>query len=236
MNDKTNKTLYKKCKSKHLSFKHACEVGVYLPQTSNIIDFINDNIPTTLVEPDPKNIKAIKEYFKDLTNITLFPFAVFDYNGTLELVQREASTYVGSLKASPSLVNDHYIPDEKDKFTVECRKFDEMDDGTIDLLSVDTEGCEWYVIQNLKSRPQVISIETHGKSYINSFYKEISLWMEQNNYIPWYKDNSDTVYIKEELFGLTLNEKLSLKIKDFMLSFRRLKLRIKQRIIGSEKK
>jgi hypothetical protein len=60
--------------------------------------------------------------------------------------------------------------------------------------------------------------------------------MEQNNYIPWYKDNSDTVYIKEELFGLTLNEKLSLKIKDFMLSFRRLKLRIKQRIIGSEKK
>src|SRR5512147_1811333 len=116
MNDKANKVLYRKCNAKNLKFTHVCEVGVYLPQTSNILDYINDNVRTTLVEPDPKNIKAINEFFKDKTNITLFPFAVFDYNGTLELVQREASTFVGSLEASPALVNDHYVPDEKDKF------------------------------------------------------------------------------------------------------------------------
>jgi methyltransferase, FkbM family len=231
MTKETDKTIYRKCKSKNLSFKHVCEVGVYLPPTSNILDFINDNIKTTLVEPDPKNIRAIHEFFKGRTNITLFPVAVFDYNGTLELVQREASTYVGSLKASPALINDHYVPDEKDKFTVECKKFDDIDDGTIELLSIDTEGCEWYVLKNLKSRPLVISIETHGKSYINPFYNEITAWIKANNYSIWYKDDSDTVYFKTGQFQLSLKEKILLLVKDFSLSLRRTKYRIK-RILG----
>jgi FkbM family methyltransferase len=230
MNNQSNKVIYRKCKARNLSFQHVCEVGVYLPQTSNILDYINDNVRTTLVEPDPKNIKAIESFFKGRTNIKLFPFAVFNYNGTLELVQREASTYVGSLAASPALVNDHYIPNEKDKFTVECRKFDEIDDGTIDLLSVDTEGCEWYVMMNLKSCPKVISIETHGKSYINPFYNEISIWVRQNNYVAWYKDNSDTVFVKAGLFSFTFAEKFALKYKNFRLSVRRGKYRIKRKI------
>jgi hypothetical protein len=41
------------------------------------------------------------------------------------------------------------------------------------LLSVDTEGCEWYALKNLKSRPKVISLETHGKYYTNAYIKEI---------------------------------------------------------------
>lgn len=230
MNDQSNKVIYRRCKAKSLSFQHVCEVGVYLPQTSNILDYINDNVRTTLVEPDPKNIKAIEEFFKGKMNITLFPFAVFDYNGTLELVQREASTYVGSLNASPALINDHYVPNEKDKFTVECRKFDDIDDGSIDMLSVDTEGCEWYALMNLKSRPKVISIETHGKSYINPFHKEILTWMDQNNYQIWYKDNSDTVFIKTGLFKLNMAEKTSLIYKNFRLAWRRNKYKIKRKL------
>jgi len=227
MRAKTNKVIYRKCKNRKLSFRHVCEVGVYLPQVSNIIDFINDQVRTTLVEPDPKNVKAINAYFKNFTNITLFPVAVFDHSGTLELVQREASTYVGSLEASPALVNDHYIPDAKDKFTVACKTFDEIDDGTIDLLSVDTEGCEWYVIKNMKSRPNVVSIETHGKLYVNAFYPEITAWIKQHDYIEWYKDNSDTVYIKKGLFDLTLVEKIALSFKGFKLACRRFRHRLK---------
>ena len=230
MNDKTNKVLYRKCKNKNLSLHHVCEVGVYLPQTSNIIDFINDNIRTTLVEPDPKNIKAIHEFFKNRTNITLYPIAIFEYSGMLQLVQREASTYVGSLEASPALINDHYVPNEEDKFDVECKKFDEIDDGSIDLISVDTEGCEWYVLKNIKSQPKVISIETHGKLYINPFYTEISSWIKMNDYTTWYKDNSDTVYFKKGLFTITFKEKLSLNLKNFKLAFRRLKYQIKRKI------
>lgn len=230
MNDQANKTLYRKCNQKKLTFQHVCEVGVYLPQTSNILDYINNNVRTTLVEPDPKNIKAINDFFKGRTNITLHPVAVFDYDGTLELVQREASTYVGALEASPALVNDHYVPNDKDKFTVACKKFDDIDDGSIDLLSVDTEGCEWYVLKNIKSRPSVISIETHGKSYINPYYGQISSWIKDNNYVVWYKDNSDTVYFKAGLFNLTVQEKFSLFLKETKLSFRRLKYKLKNKL------
>ncbi len=79
---------------------------------------------------------------------------------------------------SPAQVNDDYQIRKEDRFQVGCVRFDEIDDGSIDLLSVDTEGSEWYVLKYLKSRPLVISVETHGKSYLNPFFGEISAWME----------------------------------------------------------
>jgi FkbM family methyltransferase len=189
-----------------------------------------DGVKTTLVEPDPKNIKAINEFFEGKSNITLHTCAIFDYNGTLELSQREASTFVSSLKESPAIINDHYVPNEKDKFEVECKRFDVIDDGTIDLLSIDTEGCEWYVLKNLISRPKVLSVETHGKSYTNPFLNEINNWVLKNDYLIWYKDMSDTVFIKNKLVQLTLHDKLALILINFHLTWRRLKYKIKRSI------
>jgi FkbM family methyltransferase len=230
MGSEINNRLYNKCKGRSLVFQHVCEVGVYLPTTSNVIGFIRDNIRTTLVEPDPKSIEAINIYFKDYRNIRLHTYAIFDHNGTLELVQRNSSTFVSTLETSPALVNDHYKLEEKDKFTVECRKFDDIDDGSIDLLSVDTEGCEWYVMKNMNSRPAVISLETHGKGYVNHFYSEISSWLKENGYTLWYKDDSDSVYFKTGLFELSIPEKMSLKIMEIRLSYRRWKHQCKSRI------
>ncbi|HET9135715.1 MAG TPA: hypothetical protein VFO76_03690, partial [Candidatus Kapabacteria bacterium] len=62
-----------------------------------------------------------------------------------------------------------------------------------------TEGCEWYVIETMNSRPDIISLETHGKQYKNPFTKEISDWMNHNKYKIWYRDKSDTVYIKTSI-------------------------------------
>jgi FkbM family methyltransferase len=229
---KINNELYKQCKSKGLSFNHVCEVGVYLPETSNILEFILEGVKTTLVEPDPKNVLAIREFFKDNDNISLFPIAIFDYNGVIELSQRESSTFVSSLESSPALVNDSYHKNESDNFEVECKTFDTIDDGSIDLLSIDTEGCEWYVIKNITSRPKVISIETHGKSYINPFLKEITDWFQANHYVIWYKDNSDSVYVKDNLFTVTPGERVKLRIKILSLKLSMLKYRIKKIMKG----
>jgi FkbM family methyltransferase len=108
--------------------------------------------------------------FREYNNVELLPYAVYDRHGVLELVQRSASTFVSTLPYSPAQINDNYHIQKEDEFTVECRKFDELDDGSIDLLSVDTEGSEWYVVKNLVSRPLIISVETHGKSYLNPFF------------------------------------------------------------------
>lgn len=223
----TEKKLYEKVRSKNLAVKHVCEVGVWLPEMSNILDFIiKDRLRTTLVEPDPKSIAAIRSYFKEYPNVELQPYAAFDHHGTLELVQRDASTFVSTLPYSPAQVNDRYKVRQEDTFTVECRRFDELDDATIDLLSVDTEGSEWYVINYMKSRPLVISVEMHGKSYLNPYYNEIAAWMAREGYDKWYMDKTDTVYYKKGAFTVTGAEKRQLARMDFYVRFRRFRKRL----------
>lgn len=208
-----NEKLYNKCKSRDLKIKHAAEVGVYLPETSNILKFIEDGIKSTLVEADPEYVLKNKEYFRTFSNVTIYPCAVWDRNGYIKLNKAESSTFAEELVSSPAIVNDKYISDSDKKITVEARTFDNIDDGTIDLLSVDIEGGEWYVIKHLISRPDVISIETHWKNYSNPFLNEISGWMKKNNYSIWYFDKSDTVYYKDNLFELTSFEKIENKFK-----------------------
>jgi FkbM family methyltransferase len=206
------KQIYTKIKEKQISIEHACEVGVYLPETSNVLDFAFDGVRTTLVEPEPKSIAAIEEYFEGMANIKLHKVAVYERNGKLSLSKAESSTFATELEASPALVNDKYVRKEENNIEVDCVRFSEIDDKTIDLLSIDTEGCEWYVLSDLQSRPKVISVETHGKYYTNPFIKKIESWMLENGYKVWFMDKSDTVYVLNNLFELTTSDKASLTI------------------------
>jgi FkbM family methyltransferase len=227
------KELYKKCSVKKITLRHICEVGVFMPEMSNLLDFIvKDRLRTTLVEPDPRSIAAIRQYFRDFSNVSLLPFAVFDHHGVLELVQRNASTFVSTLPYSPAQINDDYQIRKEDTFTVECRTFNEVDDGTIDLLSVDTEGSEWYVVQNLVSRPAVISVETHGKSYLNPYYGEISGWMAANGYERWWLNKTDTVYRRNGAFPISAAEKLGLIWMDAYVKLRRVRKKAERAFRG----
>ncbi len=222
MNSRTNKLIYSRLKRRQIQFKHVCEVGVYLPETSNIIDFIKEGVKATLVEADPDTVVKIKDYFEGYP-IEVVPVAVWDSNGIIKLSKAAASTFVTQLQSSPAIVNDHYQVSEENTFEVPCRKFSEIDDGTIDLLSVDIEGGEWYVIKHLVSRPQVISIETHGKYYTNPFIKEIEAWMKKEDYVAWYKDLSDTVFIKRDLLHPDLSEKLGTRLALLKSSWKKFK-------------
>lgn len=222
----TEKKLYTRVQKKKLAVQHVCEVGVWLPEMSNILDFIvKDRMRTTLVEPDPKSIAAIRSYFRDYPNVELLPYAAYDHHGVLELVQRNASTFVSTLPYSPALVNDNYHIRQEDRFTVECRRFDELDDASISLLSVDTEGSEWYVIKYLRSRPLVISVEMHGKSYLNPFYAEITSWMAREGYVKWYMDKTDIVYGRKGAFPITGVERLQLLLMGAYVRLRRARKR-----------
>ncbi|MDW7691287.1 FkbM family methyltransferase [Flammeovirgaceae bacterium SG7u.111] len=220
---KQKKEIYRKLQQKGIAIENACEVGVYMPETSNIIDFIEDGQPCMLVEPDPASIKKIKELFGDKKNVQLYPYAMYDYNGKLSLSQADASTFVSELEASPALINDKYQVDSSKNFEVECKKFSEIDPKNIDLISIDIEGSEWYVLKHMTSRPKVISVETHGKFYVNPYMGKINQWIQDNGYLIWYKDGSDTVFVKNELFEITLSDKLALQLKNLKISLRRAK-------------
>ncbi len=69
--------LYRKLQSKPpLSLKHVCEVGVYLPETSNVLEFIKkDALKATLVEADPETVEVLKEFFKN-DQVSIQPYAM----------------------------------------------------------------------------------------------------------------------------------------------------------------
>jgi FkbM family methyltransferase len=221
MGHSNRKQLFRKIRGKHLKIQHAAEVGVYHPEASNIFDFVREGIRTTLVEPDPESIRRIKEVWGGSANVTLYPKAIYPKRGPVKLLQRQASTFLAELPASPALVNDSYSLDEKDAFLAEAVPFSDIDDGTIDVLSVDIEGAEWFVIQSLASRPQVISVETHGKYYQNPYLRELKRWFADNGYAIWYKTNSDSVYFRPDCFRVDLGERLRLSMTEICLWLRR---------------
>ena len=219
-------TLYRRLQAKGFGPAHVAEVGVHYPEESNLFDYIQAGTRTTLVEPDPASITRIENCFGDKPGVTLHKVAVFDANGKLSLAQRDASTFVSELSASPAIVNDGYSVSEGDCFEVDAVTFDRIDDGTIDLLSVDTEGSEWFVLKHMKSRPGVISIETHGAAYLNPHLPEIEAGMADNGYRAYYKDKSDTVYVREDAVRLTTGERIALRLKSASLALRRARKRL----------
>lgn len=229
MNYREKKTIFKKLCKKGFAPSHVAEVGVYHPETSNIYDYVQMGVKTTFVEPNMSSIELIKKHFSGKNNITLHEVAIYDRNEKIKLVQREASTFLSFLATSPAIVNDEYIINDNDLFEVTAKRFDEIDDGTIDLLSVDVEGSEWYVIKNLVSRPAVISVETHGALYSNPNLEKITGWMKNNDYIIWYKDRSDTVYVKKGMFNITIMDKIKYLAHEVYLKFRTYKKLLKKK-------
>ncbi len=224
------KTIFRKLCHKGYTPSHVVEVGVYHPETSNVIDYINNGTRTTLIEPDPESIRLIRKEFSDKDNVTHYPYAIYKNSGKLKLSRRGASTFITDLSESPAIINDGYVKTDEDTFFVDAVIFSEIDDGSIDLLSVDIEGAEWYVIENMVSRPDIISLETHGAIYINPHIDEIEKWLTDNNYRIWYMDDSDSVYIKNGILNIGFIDNLSLFIKHISLSIKRSRKRIKRKI------
>jgi FkbM family methyltransferase len=220
--------MYRKLRARKVSFQHVCEVGVYIPETSNILGFINDGVRATLVEADPDVAQKIRAKFAT-KNVQLHPVAVWDTNGTLKLSKAASSTFATELPTSPALENDRYHISEATTFEVPCVQFSKIDDGTIDLLSIDIEGGEWYVLKHLVSSPRVLSIETHGKYYTNPFITEITAWLAQHSYVLWYKDGSDSVYIKEGLFPVSFFDELATKRAELLIRWKKFKRLFKKK-------
>lgn len=219
--------IYEKLQAKSLSLQHVCEVGVYVPATSNILDFIRDGIRTTLVEADPDVAEQIRQTFADAPNVRLYPVAVWDTTGTLRLSKAASSTFATELPTSPALENDRYHISEATTFEVPCVQFSEIDDGSIDLLSIDIEGGEWYVVKHLRSRPKVLSLETHGKYYTNPFLPQLTAWLQAEGYVLWYKDGSDSVYVRRGLFAIGWADRLETRLAELAIRWKKLKRRFK---------
>jgi len=208
--------LFKKISKKQIVISKAAEVGVYYPHTSNIIDFIDADIPSILIEADPLCVEKIHEYFRN-RKITVYPYAIWDEEEIITLYRVGASTFVSSIIHSPAKINDHYIEKSKDSFTAEAKRFSSIDPGDIDLISIDIEGAEWYVLKHMISRPKIINIEFRASRYSNPFKKEIIDWLRSNNYTLWYHDDTDSVYHRNDVLNLKMSERILIMINNFIV-------------------
>lgn len=220
-------SLYEKLGQKNLVFRHVCEVGVYRPESVHFVEFIRQGVRTTLVEANPEAAAALRVAFK-AQNVRIHAVAVWDNHGTLMLSQAAASTFATALPNSPALENDRHRIHDGNTFEVPCVPFSSLDDGSIDLLGVDIEGGEWYVLKHLQSRPKVLCIETHGKYYTNPFLAEITQWLHTHNYALWYKDGSDSVYIQQGLFPVSLQDRTATIMAELTIQWDKLRRRFKR--------
>jgi FkbM family methyltransferase len=217
--------LYNRLTGKGFSPLHVAEVGVYRPETCHVYPYIVDGVRCTLVEPEPEAVALIRHDFGDRSNVSLHAVALHDRSGPLELFRCGASTYVAELTHPPAVVNDGYPERIADRFVVPATTFDTIDDGSIELLGIDVEGSEWYVIKHMVSRPGVISVETHGALYTNPHLDEILRWMTRNDYLIWYKDRTDTVFVRRGVFAVGVGERIKLVLTEIGIRLRRARKR-----------
>lgn len=226
-------SLYKRLKGKGYSPNCVAEVDVYYPETSVIYDYIVEGIDSILVEADPDIAKIIREKFSSYGNVLLYEVAVYDSDSEIELVKSGASSFVSSIYSSPAKINDELRIENSVKSIVKATTFDKLDNGKIDLLSIDIEGCEWFVLKNLKSQPTVISVETHGGIYQNPFYFEIKKWFSKNNYILWYKTKSDSIYVKNGSIIVSIFDRFNLFLTELKILFFKIKKMASKKIKGA---
>jgi hypothetical protein len=91
MNDQPEKRLFRELERKGYRPTHVAEVGVWMPEMSNVFDYIEAGVRSTLVEPDPASIRRIRDRFAGHDHVTLHELAAYDFDGELELSQRDAS-------------------------------------------------------------------------------------------------------------------------------------------------
>lgn len=210
------------CFSLGLVPRRVIEVGAAHPNTQRCSTFIQNGTKVTLIEANPrlhycltKGFDYADDFkttwpnvppppyqhkgFDEHANVLVVNAAIVDTaqaGQTVHIYERDSSSFVGGV-ASPAKTNDGYVENAADRrYDVLGRSIAEFDNGQVDVLLADVEGCEWFCIKNLISRPKVIVLETHGQSYRNPRIMEIAAWMDQNGYTIQGQDQTDTLFIR----------------------------------------
>jgi len=200
--------LYKMIKKSNIKYKHVVEIGVYKPNTANTLGFIKEGTFCTLFEADPDIATEIKDQFSKKYNVKVHSCALTSSEGSMKLYKAGSSSFLETVDYSPAIMHDGYQKNDSDTIKVNTKRFSTFDKGDIDILSIDIEGGEWDVINDMISRPKVICIETQSRDYINPNIEKITSWLEDNNYEIWFVDDTDTIFVKSGLVKYSLMLKI----------------------------
>lgn len=176
--------------------KHIVEIGAYKPEHIVCWPFIFDpKCDILLIEPNPDVVKELHEYYKDYPNVTIHDYAIVESKISTRVnmsipennvcnQHADASGYIININSpyKARKIAGRYV-EPINSIVVKANTFDKFDNGKIDGIVIDIEGAEWFVLQNMISRPAVLCIEMGGPAnYKNPYYNEIIDWIVKNGY------------------------------------------------------
>lgn len=171
--------------------KHLVEVGC--SGMSSLENFVNEDSFLEIFEPNPFHVEEIRQRYPQ-PNVIVHPYALSNQKGTAQLYCCGVLSYLEGIH-SPAVANYGYVPNNENAVEVETRTFDEFDDGTIDFLDLDAEGCEWFVLEKMKSRPRFIVVEMLPiKNYQHTHFEQITNWLADNSYVQFHEEPATGFY------------------------------------------
>jgi FkbM family methyltransferase len=194
--------------------KHVVEVGAFKSDHITCWPFIFDpKCRIQLIEPNPACVAELRSAYAAFPNIEIHECAVAANDGTSVLLVPQVLKSCLCADASAFTTNTPWSPYRSreaagkiERLTatkVKALTFGHFDDGSIQGLTIDTEGSEWFVLAHLKSRPAVICVEMEGPDqYRNPFYDQIDAWMKTHGYAQHSVEHvgvvpTDYVYVRE---------------------------------------
>jgi FkbM family methyltransferase len=146
-------------------------------KTVHAFDFPND-----VFQCLQNNVKTFK-----MDNVTLYPFGLGEANkkvGTNDIFRRKQKGVVFTKRGR---LGTHVVPVSNKKAIYEIKKLDDLNLENINLMMIDTEGYELYVLQGavktIKKFKPVLVLEFHNRlltrkfgyrlSYLEQFVKDL---------------------------------------------------------------
>lgn len=181
--------------------KHIIEIGVGTYEGVSTINLIKNRVTAIVFEPHPSFYKNIVEHLGNTPGLQIINKGIYKEKGAQKFYDKWASTFIGVMyDHSGAKAQDKYEIDEKDAFICEVDTIDNYDNGEVDLLCMDCESCEWFVLEKLISRPTIVQIETHSfySDYQPFNIDKIRQWFEDNDYGLFALNESDSIFVKKE--------------------------------------
>ena len=148
------------------------------------------------IEPDPDMARNARDNYPwaEVKEV-----AIASDFGKANLRKMKGQSYIKGIKWAPAFSTDASQIQLKiaGKVPVQTAPFSSVDDGEIDMINIDCEGSEWFVLETMISRPLILQIEFYKN---HGYYDEIVQWLKDNNYEPvlnW--GNSNVILVNRNL-------------------------------------
>jgi FkbM family methyltransferase len=116
-------------------------------------------------EPSPSTFRLLKKNVGNIKGINIYPYGLFNSEGVATMYLNNDNTGENSIKATSSESQDI-----KEMITIPLKEtnseFDKLNITALNVLKIDTEGCEADILENIKHRLDAIDyilLEYHSE-------------------------------------------------------------------------